>query len=83
MSMNIKNEETYRRAQELARLTGETMTRAVDRAVSERLGRVRRARSRQGLAGRLLEIGRQCARLPVFDKRSLEEMLYDDKGLPK
>jgi hypothetical protein len=39
MSLNIKNEETHRRAQELARLAGETMTGAVDRAIAERLTR--------------------------------------------
>jgi len=83
MSMNIKNEETHRRARELARLVGETMTEAVDRAINERLERVRKARNRGVLAGRLLEIGRQCARLPVLDERSPEEMLYDEKGLPK
>ena len=32
---------------------------------------------------RLLAIGRECARLPVLDKRSREEMLYDERGLPK
>ena len=37
MSLNIKNEETYRLAQELAQLTGESMTAAVTEAVRERL----------------------------------------------
>ena len=37
MSLNIKNEKTHRQAKELARLAGETMTEAVDRAVAERL----------------------------------------------
>ena len=83
MSLNIKNEATHRRAQELARLAGETMTEAVDRAIGERLERIRKTRNRGALAGRLLKIGRECARLPVLDKRSPEDMLYDDKGLPK
>jgi antitoxin VapB len=83
VGLNIKNEETHRRAQELARLGGETMTEAVDRAINERLERVRRARKRGALAKRLLEIGRRCARLPVLDDRSADEMLYDEKGLPK
>jgi antitoxin VapB len=83
MSLNIKNEDTHRRARELARLVGEPMTQAVDRAITERLERVRKARNRGPLAKRLLEIGRQCARLPVLDERSPEEMLYDEKGLPK
>jgi antitoxin VapB len=83
MSLNIKNEETHHRAQELARLAGETMTRAVDRAIVERLERIRKKRNRGALAERFLEIGHKCARLPVLDDRSPEEMLYDENGLPK
>jgi antitoxin VapB len=58
------------------------MTQAVDRAIGERLERIRKTRNRAAFAGRLLKIGRECARLPVLDKRSPEDMLYDDKGLP-
>lgn len=83
MSLNIKNEGTHRRARELARLAGETMTRAVDRAIEERLERIRRTRNRKARAKRLLEIGGECARLPVLDPRSPEAMLYDKDGLPK
>jgi antitoxin VapB len=83
MSLNIKNEETHRRVRELARLAGETMAEAVDRAVVERLDRIRKKRNKAQLVQRLLEIGRECAKLPVLDKRSPEEMLYDRRGLPK
>ncbi len=83
MGLNIKNQATHRRAQELARLAGETMTKAVDRAIAERLERIRKTRNRGGLVERLLKIGRECARLPVLDRRSPEEMLYDRNGLPK
>lgn len=83
MSLNIKNEETHRRARELARITGETMSEAVDRAIAERLERVRRTRNKAAVAERLLEIGRECAALPLLDDRSLEDMLYDENGLPK
>ena len=41
MGLNIKNEKTHRRGRELARATGESMTAAVDKAVQERLERVR------------------------------------------
>ena len=82
MSLNIKNEETHRRAQELARLAGETMTQAVDRAVAERLERIRKKRNKGALVQRLLKIGHECARLPVLDRRSPKEMLYDETGLP-
>jgi hypothetical protein len=59
MSLDIKNEETHRRAKELARMAGETMAEAVDRAIAERLERIRRTRKQAALAERLLEIGRE------------------------
>ena len=83
MSLNIKNEETHRRARKLAHLMGETMTEAVDRAVTERLERVSRIRNRERRVERLLQIGRECSALPVLDGRSPEDMLYDEQGLPK
>jgi antitoxin VapB len=83
MGLNIKNEETHRRAKQLARLAGETMTEAVDRAIAERLERIRRKRNKPGLVKRLLEIGHECAALPVLDKRRRDDMLYDKRGLPK
>ena len=83
MSLNIKNEETRWRVRELARLAGETMTQAVDRAVTERLDRLARASNRAQRVDRLLQIGRECAALPVLDERSPEDMLYDERGLPR
>jgi antitoxin VapB len=84
MSLNIKNEETHRLVQQLARLTGESMTAAVDKAVREKLERVRSA-EKGGLAERLLKIGRECAAHLKEPYRSIDhgEMLYDEKGLPK
>ena len=48
MSLNIKNEETCRLAGELARLTGETMTRAITVALRDRLEREKRLRNAEG-----------------------------------
>ena len=72
-----------RRAQELARLAGETMTGAVDRAITERLHRLRKRNGKAALVDRILKIGRECAALPVIDRRKPEDMLYDKRGLPK
>lgn len=83
MSLNIKNEETHRRAQELARLAGETMTGAVDRAITERLNRLRKRNDKAAFVDRILKIGRECAALPVMDHRKPGDMLYDKRGLPK
>jgi antitoxin VapB len=83
MSLNIKNEGTHRRARKLASLMGETMTEAVDRAITERLERASRIRNRERRVERLLQIGRECAALPILDERSPEDMLYDERGLPR
>ncbi len=84
MGLNIKNEETHRLAQELAMLTGESMTSAVTEAVRERLDRVRRERG-VGLADRLLAIGKDCAARLKEPFRSTDhgELLYDERGLPR
>ena len=84
MGLNIKNEETHRLIRQLARLTGESMTAAVEQAVRERLDRVRRGRN-EGMAERLLKIGKECAPLWKEPFRSMDhgDLLYDEKGLPK
>lgn len=81
MGINIKNPETQRLIRELAELTGEGQTEAVTTAVRERLARIRR----QGLAERLLAIGRETAPLfkPPYDTIDHADLLYDEKGLPK
>ena len=83
MSMNIKNKETCRLAKQLSKLTGESLTTAITEALRERLDRVRG--ERVDLAERLLLIGRDCgARLKEpFRTIKHEDMLYDDRGLPK
>jgi len=84
MGLNIKNEETYRLVEELARLTGETMTAAVTEAVRERLDRIRRD-SDGPLSERLLTIGKDCARRLKEPFRSADhgDLLYDERGLPR
>ncbi|HSQ21037.1 MAG TPA: type II toxin-antitoxin system VapB family antitoxin, partial [Blastocatellia bacterium] len=83
-SMNIKNKEAYRLTKELSKLTGESLTTAVMKAVRERLDRVRRER-RVDLTERLLAIGRDCAAHLKEPFRTInhEDMLYDDRGPPK
>ena len=70
-------------AAELAEMTGESVTQVVTTALRERLENERRKRSREGLAERLMAIGREFSRLPVVDPRDHDEMLYDEDGLPK
>ncbi len=81
--LNIKNPETRRLASELARLTGESVTEAVTAALKERLDRINTPKSREGIAEKLLEIGRRAAARPVLDSRHPDDILYDEFGLPK
>ena len=84
MSLNIKNEQAHKLAQQLAKASGETMTEAVTKAVRERLERVRRERG-VALSERLLEIGKDCAAHLKEPFRSIDHgrLLYDEEGLPR
>lgn len=80
MSLNIKNEETHRLAQELAAMTGESLTAAVTEAVRERLERVKS----KGMKERIMKISREsAARLRGKPLPDHGELLYDEKGLFK
>jgi antitoxin VapB len=84
MGMNIKNKEAHQLTKQLAKLTGESLTTAITEAVRERLARVRREQG-VDLAERLSLIGRDCAAHLKKPFRTIDhdEMLYDDRGLPK
>jgi antitoxin VapB len=83
MTLNIKNPEAHRLAQELAALTGESMAAAVTESVRERLARVRQ--QREPLAARLLAIGKDCAAHLKEPARSIDhaDLLYGADGLPR
>jgi antitoxin VapB len=84
MALNIRNAETVRLAADLALLTGRTKTEAVTEALRDRLERLRRERSGRSLADELDDIGQRCAKLPVLDERSADEILgYDKHGIPR
>jgi antitoxin VapB len=80
MALNLKSAEADRLARELAAATGESITRAVTVALSERLERHRRA-GRPALLAELQAIRRRTGRLRRRDKRSADEILgYDKDG---
>ena len=83
MTLNIKNPEAHRLAQELAALTGESMATAVTESVRERLARIRQ--QREPLAVRLLAIGKDCAAHLKEPARSIDhaDLLYGADGLPR
>ena len=82
--LNIKSEDAYRLASELAQLTGESLTAAVTAALRERLEREQAARDRDGRMARVRAITADIRRnlrhpLPTSD----HSWLYDEDGLPK
>lgn len=84
MGLNIKNEDAHRLAQELAQLTGESLTTAVTTALKQRLERERELRN-GSLTDRLMAIGRDCAQhlKEPFRSQDHATLLYDDNGLPE
>ena len=84
MALSVKDPETDRLAREVARLTGESLTETVRRALAERLDRERRKRGARGDAHKAVErIRARLRSAPVRDDRSPEEILgYDEHGLP-
>ena len=80
VSLNIKNQETHRLARELASLTGQSITTAVNAAIRERLELVR-GKSKKSLAERLLEIGKDCAAHLKEPYKSIDhgELLYNEE----
>lgn len=85
MSLNIKNDETCRLADELARLTGETMTGAITVALRERLEREKHERSVEARIQEMRAIAERCAKLMGPGPSAVEhgDVLYDERGLPK
>ena len=82
MSLNIKDPEAHRLAQQIARATGETMTRVVTEALRERLSRLERRGARASVE-ELLAIAERAAshvKRPYVDHA---ELLYDEHGLPR
>ena len=82
MALSIKNPEVERLARELAAKTGESITDAVMVALRDRMDR-ETSSARDRRIERLLEIGREGARLPKLGDRTANEIIgYDEHGLP-
>lgn len=84
MALSIKSIEAERMAREIAAKTGESLTGAIQKALEERLDRLRQQRRSQILTSQLEEILNRVDRLPILDSRSADEILgYDEHGLPR
>jgi antitoxin VapB len=87
MPLSIKDPEADRLARQLAAQMGVSITQAVIAALAEK---VKQEEAKQPDDRDVEELVRQTMAIaarfnshPVRDPRSLEEMLYDEHGLPK
>ena len=83
MSLNIKNERVHDLVRELAELTHQNQTSAVEQAVQRMLDEVRNERDAR--LERLLAITADIAPhlKPGPGSQDIDELLYDEYGLPK
>ncbi len=80
--MNIASRKVDELAQRLARLTGEDVETALERAIEERLSRV--AQTAQGDRRAAMQaFFDRVSQMPIMDPRSADEILgYGSDGLP-
>ena len=84
MGLNIKNPSTEAAIRELALRDGVSLTEAVDPGVRSLLGdrdELRRQERDRKLEA-IEEIVAPVGALPVLDPRPLQEIMYDEHGLP-
>jgi antitoxin VapB len=80
--MNIRSAKLDQLAQRLARLTGEDVETALERAIEERLSRVAPLgpTDRKAAMDSFFE---RVSQMRVLDPRPVDEIIdYDDRGLP-
>jgi antitoxin VapB len=81
-SMNIRSAKLEQLALRLARLTGEDVETALERAIEERLSRVAPPAASDRRAA-LASFFERISHLPVLDSRPADEIVgYDSCGLP-
>lgn len=81
MALSIKNARTEALARTLASETHESLTIAVEKALEERLIRIRGRRLRDDRRRQAEAIVRQLKSLPDLDIRAADEILgYDERG---
>jgi antitoxin VapB len=84
-TLNIKSEEAYQLAKELAELEGKSMTAVVIDAVREKLEREREPKINEERVQYFLELGRRVRESadPEWLATDPTADLYDESGLPR
>ena len=85
MALNIKHPEADALAHELSSLTGESLTAVVIDALRRRRDQLTRKRDKdvEKKIADLLAIGRRAAAHLPKEGIDVDEMLYDERGLPR
>jgi antitoxin VapB len=85
VSLNIKNPQAHQLAQELAALTGESLTTAVILALENRLREEKEKRQPKSKSERMLEFAKRFSEGmdPTFHSSDVDKLLYDENGLPQ
>ena len=82
MPLSIRNAKAEKLARELASESGENITRAITRALEERLQRLRGRSTAIDLADEIMKISKRCSEIPDQDQRSPDEILgYGPTGV--
>ena len=81
--LNVKSEDAYLLASQLAELTGESLTAVVTRALRSELERERRQRDVEAKVARMLAAGREIRAHLREEITSEHSCLYDENGLPR
>jgi len=81
MSLNIKDPEAHRLAQQIAQETGETMTHVVTEALRDRLARLHRTKGKASV-DELRAIAARAARHVKTPYPVHGDLLYGEDGLP-
>lgn len=86
-NITIAIDETLARETRIAAATaGKSVSRFIADLLKDQVssGRAKsEPRGKEGVAEKLMEIGRRAASLPILDPRDPDEILYDEFGLPK
>lgn len=83
MALSIKNLEAERLARQVAQETGESLTKAIETSLRERLRRLKQAGQGRVLKDKLEDILQRVDNLPTQDTRPEAEILgYDERGMP-
>jgi antitoxin VapB len=83
MALSIKSIQAEELARKIAAETGESLTGAIQKALEERLERIKKSQQNRALASQLDAILRRVDEMPDLDSRTPDEIIgYDEDGLP-